>query len=124
MEVISDKNWLENDFISIVQKRGAAVIKARGSSSAASAANAVVGSIYRLTHDTKKDDYFSVATCSMGQYGIDEGLMFSFPSRVDNDEFNIVNTIQLNSFGQEKVKLTLKELCAERDEVKKMGLID
>ena len=123
-EVISDNSWLENDFISIVQKRGAAVIKARGASSAASAANAVVGSIYHLTHDTKKDDYFSVATCSTGEYGIDKGLMFSFPSRVDNGEFNIVNTIQLNSFGKEKVKLTLKELRAERDEVKKMGLID
>lgn len=124
VEVISDKNWLENDFIPIVQKRGAAVIKARGASSAASAANAVVGSIYHLTHDTKKDDFFSVATCSMGQYGVDEGLIFSFPSRVDNGQFNIVDTIQHNSFGQEKIKLTLMELCAERDEVKDMGLID
>jgi malate dehydrogenase len=124
VEVISDKNWLENDFIPLVQKRGAAVIKARGASSAASAANAVVDSIYCLTHDTKKDDYFSVAVCSMGQYEVDEGLIFSFPSRVDSGQFSVVNNIQHNSFGQEKIKLTLKELCTERDEIKKMGLID
>lgn len=123
VEIISNKNWLENDFIPIVQKRGAAVIKARGASSAASAANAVVGSIYHLTHDTKKDDFFSVAACSMGQYGVDKGLIFSFPSRVDNGQFNIVNGIQHNSFGQEKIKLTLNELRAEKDEIKKMGLI-
>ncbi len=123
IEVISDKNWLENDFIPIVQKRGAAVIKARGASSAASAANAVLDSIYHLTHDTKKDEFFSVATCSMGQYGIDKGLIFSFPGRVDNGQFSVVNGIQHNSFGQEKIKLTLNELCAEKDEIKKMGLI-
>jgi malate dehydrogenase len=124
IEVISDRNWLENDFISIVQKRGAAVIKARGASSAASAANAVVGSIYHLTHDTKTDDTFSVAACSNGQYGVDEGLIFSFPSRVDNGKFNIVNGIQHNSFGQEKIRLTLNELRVERDEIKELGLID
>lgn len=122
--VISDQNWLENEFIPIVQKRGAAVIKARGASSAASAANAILGSIHHLTHDTQKEGFFSVGVCSMGQYGIDEGLIFSFPGRVDNGQFSIVNTVQHNSFGQEKIKLTLKELCAERDEVKEMGLID
>lgn len=124
MEVISDKNWLENDFIPIVQKRGAAVIKARGASSAASAANAVVGSIYHLTHDTKKDDFFSIASCSKGQYGIDEGLIFSFPSRVDNGQFSIVNDIKHNSVGHKKIELTLNELRAEKDEIKKMGLIE
>lgn len=123
VEVISDKNWLENDFIPIVQKRGAAVIKARGASSAASAANAVVGSIYHLTHDTKKGDFFSVASCSMGQYGIDEGLIFSFPSQVENGQLSIINDIQHNSFGQEKIKLTLEELLAERNEIQRMGLI-
>lgn len=122
-EMISDKNWLENDFIPLVQKRGAAVIKARGASSAASAANAVVGSIYHLTHDTKKDDFFSIASCSTGEYGVDEGLIFSFPSRVDNGQFNIVKGILHNSFGQEKIKLTLDELLTERNEIKKMGLI-
>ncbi|MEN9471534.1 MAG: malate dehydrogenase [Candidatus Aquirickettsiella gammari] len=124
IEVITDKNWLENDFIPLVQKRGAAVIKARGASSAASAANAVIGSIYHLTHDTKKGDYFSVASCSLGQYGIDEDLIFSFPSRVDNGQFNTVNNIQQCEFGKKKIELTLKELRIERDEIKKMGLIN
>lgn len=123
IEVITDKNWLENDFIPIVQKRGAAVIKARGASSAASAANAVVGSIYDLTHDTRKDDFFSVASCSTGQYGVDKGLIFSFPSRVENDQFSIITDIQHNSFGQEKIKLSINELRAEKDEIKEMGLI-
>ncbi len=122
-EMISNKNWLENDFIPIVQKRGAAVIKARGASSAASAANAVIDSVYHLTHDTKKDDFFSVASCSMGQYGVDEGLIFSFPSRLDNGQFSIINNIQHNSFGEEKIKLTLEELLSEKNEIKKMGLI-
>jgi malate dehydrogenase len=124
IEVITDKNWLENDFIPLVQKRGAAVIKARGASSAASAANAVIGSIYHLTHDTKKGDYFSVASCSLGQYGIDKDLIFSFPSRVDNSQFNTVNNIQQCEFGNKKIELTLKELRRERDEIKNMGLIN
>ncbi len=122
-EIISDENWLKNEFIALVQKRGAAVIKARGASSAASAANAVVGSIYQLTHDTKQNDYFSVASCSTGKYGIDEGLIFSFPSRVVQDQFHVITGIEHNSFGQEKIKLTLEELRAERDEIKKLGLI-
>lgn len=124
IEVITDKNWLENDFIPLVQKRGAAVIKARGASSAASAANAVIGSIYHLTHDTKKDDYFSVASCSLGQYGIDKDLIFSFPSRVVNGQFGTINNIQQCEFGNKKIELTLKELRIERDEIKKMGLIN
>lgn len=123
IEIISDKNWLENDFIPIVQKRGAAVIKARGASSAASAANAVIDSVYHLTHDTNKEDFFSVASCSMGQYGVDEGLIFSFPSRLDNGQFSTINNIQHNSFGHEKIKLTLEELLTEKNEIKKMGLI-
>ncbi|MES2997947.1 MAG: malate dehydrogenase [Pseudomonadota bacterium] len=123
-EVITDKNWLENDFISSVQKRGAAVIKARGASSAASAANAVISSIYHLTHDTKQNDYFSVASCSTGEYGIDENLIFSFPSRVVQGQFSVVKNLQHNAFGEEKLQLTLKELRAERDEIKKLGLIE
>ncbi|MFM2322743.1 MAG: malate dehydrogenase [Pseudomonadota bacterium] len=124
IEVITDKNWLENDFIPLVQKRGAAVIKARGASSAASAANAVIGSIYHLTHDTQKDDYFSVASCSLGQYDIDKDLIFSFPSRIDNGQFSTVDTIQQCEFAKEKIALTLKELRIERDEIKNMGLIN
>lgn len=124
IEVISDKDWLEKDFISSVQKRGAAVIKARGASSAASAANAVIESVYHLTHDTPKNDYFSVASCSTGEYGVDENLIFSFPSRVENGKLRVLENILHNSFAQEKLEITLNELRAERNEVKKLGLIE
>lgn len=124
IEAISDENWLQNDFISLVQKRGAAVIKARGASSAASAANAVVESIYHLTHETKQDDYFSIASCSKGEYNIDEDLIFSFPSRMEQGQLCVVKNIHHNTFGQKKLQLTLDELRAERDEIKKLGLIE
>ncbi|MDQ8039894.1 MAG: malate dehydrogenase [Rickettsiella sp.] len=123
-EMISDVNWLQNEFISLVQKRGAAVIKARGTSSAASAANAVIGSIYNLTHDTKSNDYFSVASCSTGEYEVDKGLIFSFPSRIEQGDLHVVKGITHNAFGKEKIKLTLKELRAERDEIRRLGLIN
>ncbi len=123
IEVIMDEHWLENDFVSLVQKRGAAVIKARGASSAASAANAVVGSIHHLTHDTSLNDYFSVASCSRGDYDIDENLIFSFPSRVNHGRLHIVKHLQHNMFGQQSLQRTLEELRAERDEVKKLGFI-
>jgi len=122
-DVITDRKWLENDFISGVQTRGAAVIKTRGASSAASAANAVVGSVYHLTHDTLRDDYFSVASCSTGEYGIDENLIFSFPTRVEHACVRVVKNLQHNAFSQEKLQLTLKELRSERDEIKTLGLI-
>ena len=123
-EMISDENWLRNEFIDLVQKRGAAVIKARGASSAASAANAVVGSIYNLTHDTQQGDYFSVASCSTGEYGVDEGLLFSFPSRVVEGRVQVVTGIEHNNFGKEKIALTQEELRTEKAEIKKLGLIE
>jgi malate dehydrogenase len=122
-EVITDLDWLQNDFISTVQQRGAAVIKARGASSAASAANAALSSIHTLTHETPAGESFSVAQRSNGEYGIDEGLIFSFPSRVQNGELKIIEGLTQNTFGQEKIALTLKELREERDMVKSLGLI-
>lgn len=122
-DVITDLNWLQNDFISTVQQRGAAVIKARGASSAASAANAALSSIHALTHETPAGESFSVAQRSNGEYGIDEGLIFSFPSRVQNGELKIIEGLTQNAFGQEKIALTLKELREERDMVKSLGLI-
>lgn len=121
--IIKDKQWLENDFISTVQKRGAAVIKARGASSAASAANAVIDSIYSLTHDTVPNEIFSVALCSQGQYGIDEGIIFSYPCRVENGQCKVVTGWEHNEFAKQKLKLTLDELKSERDAVKELGLI-
>jgi len=122
-EVITDLNWLQNDFIQTVQQRGAAVIKARGASSAASAANAVVDSIYNLTHDTKNGESFSVCKVSNGEYGVDEGLIFSYPVRVGGGELKVVEGIKFDDFGQEKFNLTLDELRQERDTVKEAELI-
>lgn len=123
-DVIHDENWLKNEFIPIIQQRGAAVIKARGASSAASAANAIVGSVYRLVHETPKGESFSVAKCSTGEYGVDKGLIFSYPCRVENGQLKVVEGIGFNKFSQEKFDITLNELRGERDAVKELGLID
>lgn len=122
-EVITDIKWLQDDFIPMVQKRGAAVIKARGASSAASAANAALMSVYNLTHDTAQGESYSVAKCSEGEYGIDEGLIFSFPSRTEGGKLKVVTGLSQNEFGMEKIQITLDELRAERDAVKALGLI-
>ncbi len=122
-EVITDQAWLEGEFITTVQKRGAAIIKARGLSSAASAANAVVDNVYNLTFDTSEGNSFSVAKCSQGEYGVEEGLIFSFPCRTEGGQLKVVEGIEHGSFGQEKFRTTLEELKAERDAVKGMGLI-
>jgi len=122
-DVITDKNWLENDFISTVQQRGAAIIKARGLSSAASAANAIVDSVYKLTHDTPKGEWFSMCRCSQGEYGVDKGLIFSYPCRVDGGKLSVNNDVKHSSFGEAKLKATLDELRSERDAVTEMKLV-
>lgn len=122
-EVINDLNWLQNDFITTVQQRGAAVIKARGASSAASAANATIDSVYNLVHDTPSGQLFSVAKCSQGEYGVDPGLIFSFPTRITAGQVKVVNNIPFNEFSQAKFIATLQELRDERDAVKSLGLI-
>lgn len=122
-EVITDLAWLQDDFISTVQKRGAEVIKVRGASSAASAANAALTSVYHLAHDTVEGETFSVARCSEGEYGIDKGLIFSFPSRTEGGKLKVITGLEQNEFGQEKIHLTLDELRKERDAVKELGLI-
>jgi malate dehydrogenase len=122
-DVITDINWLQHDFISIIQKRGAEVIKVRGASSAASAANAALSGVYHLVHDTKPGETFSVARASEGEYGIDEGLIFSFPCRTENGKLKVITDLTQNEFGQEKINLTLTELRQERDAVKALGLI-
>lgn len=122
-DVITDLNWLQNEFIPLIQKRGAAVIKQRGASSAASAANAAIASVYNLTHDTPQGEIFSVARCSQGEYGIDEGLIFSVPSRTEGGKLKVITGITQNAFGQEKIAFTLNELRHERDAVKALGLI-
>jgi malate dehydrogenase len=121
--VIRDELWLQNDFVSIIQKRGATVIEARGSSSAASAANAIIGSVHNSVHDTVGMETFSLCACSKGEYGVDEGLIFSFPCRTENDELIVVPNIEHNEFGKGKIQVTLDELRSERDAVKELGLI-
>lgn len=122
-DMITDMNWLQNDFIKIVQQRGAAVIKARGASSAASAANAALMSVYHLVHDTAPDDTFSVARCSQGEYGVDEGLIFSVPCRTEGGKLKVVTGLTLNEFGQQKFDITLNELRSEYNAVKELKLI-
>ncbi len=122
-EVIKDEAWLKGEFIETVQKRGAAIIKARGASSAASAANACVQGVYSLTHDTPAGETFSMCLASNGQYGVDEGLIFSYPCRVEGGVLKIVAGINHNEFGQNKFNKTLDELRVERDTVKSLGLI-
>lgn len=122
-DVISDHEWLKGDFIKTVQQRGAAIIKARGLSSAASAANAAIDGIYNLVHETPAGQTYSMCLASNGEYGVDKGLIFSFPCRTEGGKIKVIEGIKHNDFGQEKFKVTLDELRGERDAVKSLGLI-
>lgn len=116
--VINDNEWLENTFIPKVQKRGAEIIAARGASSAASAANAIIDSIKNISTPTPKGDWFSMCLYSDGSYGIDNGLIASFPCTSDGKQVSIVQGIELNSFSQEKIGLSVEELRMEKENVK------
>ncbi len=122
-EVISDQAWLQGDFISTVQQRGAAIIKARGLSSAASAANAACDTVRSLSSATPAGDWTSVAVCSDGSYGIEKGLMFSFPIRSTGSAWEIVQDVPVNEFSQGKINATENELKEERAAVQELGLI-
>ena len=116
--VIKDQEWLEDNFLKTVQQRGAAIIKARGASSAASAANAVVDSVVSTINPTSGGDYHSLCLCSDGSYGVEEGLISSFPTRNIGGQLDIVQGVQLNAFSQGKLDNTVNELKEERDMVK------
>jgi malate dehydrogenase len=123
-EVITDGEWLRGDFITTVQKRGAAIIDARGSSSAASAASAAIDTVVSLRTRTAKGDCFSVAVASDGQYGAPEGLQFGFPVEADGKGgWSVVENFARDDFAAERIGLTTDELLAERDDVKGLGLI-
>jgi len=113
-ETIGDESWLKETFIPAVQQRGAAVIKARGSSSAASAANAIVGTVRSLTTDTAEGDWHSVAVCSDGSYGVEKGLICSFPVRSRGGKWEIVQGVPLNEFGRSKTDASVAELKEEK----------
>jgi malate dehydrogenase len=116
--VIADEAWLQGDFISTVQKRGAAVIKARGASSAASAANAALDCVKDIFNPTPAGQSFSAAVCSDGSYGADEGLITSFPLTSDGNSWSIVQGLEHNEFAKEKIDASIAELRTERDTVK------
>jgi malate dehydrogenase len=116
--VIGDENWLQNDFISRVQKRGAEVINARGASSAASAANAALDNIQDILNPTATGQTFSAAVCSDGSYGVEEGLISSFPVTSDGSTWSIAQGFEHNDFAQAKIDATVAELISERDTVK------
>ena len=120
-QVIKDEEWLKGDFIKTVQQRGAEIIKARGASSAASAANAALDTITRVITPTGKGDWFSAAIPSDGSYGVTQGLIFSYPLRSSgNGDYEVVQGIELDEFSQQKIQATREELEMEREAVKEM----
>ena len=120
-EVITDEAWLKGEFISTVQQRGAAIIKARGASSAASAANAALDTVKSLINPTPEGDWHSVAVCSDGSYGIEPGLIASMPIRTKADgTWEVVQGLPIDAFSQEKIDATINELKEERDAVKNL----
>lgn len=123
LDVIGDEAWLQQSFVPTVQQRGAKVIEARGSSSAASAANAVVDGVRRLVNDTPAGDVFSMSLASTGQYGVDKGLIFSFPCRVEKGQLKVVENIPCNSYAKKKIDEAHDELREEYKTVKDLNLI-
>lgn len=122
-EVVDDQDWLENDFLPTVGKRGAAIIEARGASSAASAANAAIDHVHDWVLGTPADDWVSMAVPSDGSYGVDEGLISSFPCRCSRANWEIVQGIELNEFSRSRLEVTVNELKEEREAVKELGLV-
>ena len=118
-KAISDEAWFKETFLPAVQQRGAAIIKARGSSSAASAANAVVDTVHSLTTDTKAGDWYSVAVCSDGSYGVEKDLISSFPVRTSG-KWQIVSDVPINDFSRSKIDASVAELKEEKGLVKEL----
>ena len=119
-EVIRDEAWLKGNFITTVQQRGAAIIKARGLSSAASAANAVVDTVRSLITDTPREDWHSVALCSTGEYGVEKGLICSFPVRVKDGRPEVVQNVPMNEFSRGKIEASVNELKEEKSLVSEL----
>jgi len=118
--VIGNDDWLKSTFIPTVQKRGAAVIGARGSSSAASAANAIVNSVQSIVAPTKEGDWHSVAICSNGEYGVDKGLISSFPVRSDGAKVEVVESLEIAEYSRSKIDQSVAELKEERELVSEL----
>jgi len=123
-EVVDDQEWYENDFLPTVGKRGAAIIDARGASSAASAANAAVDHVRDWVNGTAEGDWVSMAVPSDGSYDVDEGLISSFPCTCAGGEWSIVEGLEVNDFARGKIEATVNELREEREAVRELGLLD
>jgi len=122
-EMVGDQGWIENTFIPTVQKRGAAIIEARGLSSAASAASAAVDHVRTWVQGTPEGDWVSMAITSDGSYGVAEGLMSSFPVTCSGGNYSIVQGLELNDFSRQRIDATVAELGEERATVAELGLI-
>jgi malate dehydrogenase len=122
-DVIDDQAWIEDDFIPTVQKRGAAIIEARGPSSAASAANAALDHVRTWVDGTPGGDWVSMAVPSDGSYGVPEGLLSSFPVTTSAGDYEIVPGLELDDFSRERIDTSVSELAEERDMVAELGLI-
>lgn len=122
-EKINDQAWLEGDFIPTVQKRGAAIIDARGASSAASAASAAIDHVYDWVHGTAEGEWVSMAIPSDGSYGVQEGLVSSFPVTTSGGEIKIVQGLELNELSRARIDATVAELADEREAVRSLGLV-
>jgi malate dehydrogenase len=120
---IDDQEWLESDFIPTVQKRGAAIIDARGASSAASAASAAIDHVHDWVLGTPKDDWVSMAIPSDGSYGVEDGLISGFPVTCSDGEYKIVQGIELSEFSRGRVDASVGELAEEREAVRSLGLV-
>ena len=122
-EVIGDQTWLEDTFIPTVQQRGAAIIEARGASSAASAANAAIDHISDWLSGTPEDNWVSMAVRSDGRYGVDQGLISSFPVTCNDGDWSIVPDLEIDEFSRARIDVSVDELVTERDTVAALGLI-
>ncbi|XVV03156.1 malate dehydrogenase [Actinosynnema sp. CA-248983] len=122
-QAVNDQDWLENTFIPTVAKRGAAIIEARGASSAASAANAAIDHVYSWVNGTPEGDWTSAAVVSDGSYGVPEGLISSFPVVAKDGRYEIVQGLEIDDFSRARIDASVAELVEERDAVKGLGLI-
>jgi malate dehydrogenase len=122
-EKVNDQNWLENDFIPTVQKRGAAIIDARGASSAASAANAAIDHVHDWVLGTPEGDWVSMSIPSDGSYGVPEGIISSFPVTCSGGQYEIVQGLEIDDFSRQRIDATAQELQDERAAVEKLGLL-
>ncbi len=123
VEAVGDQDWLENTFIPTVQKRGAAIIEARGASSAASAASATIDHTRDWLGGSPEGSWLSMAVCSDGSYGVPEGLISSFPVTTSNGSWEIVQGLEIDDFSRGRIDASAAELAEERDAVKGLGLI-